>query len=723
MVIGSARPRSRHLELRHFPPPAARASRGTSLLAALAALVAVACGTSSEETSGAGGATSAGGFGAQAGHGGPGGAPGGAGGTIPDAPLLGVYAVTGEEQRYGTYTGLAEIYDPGDGGPLRAAHTAQWDSADFEGLAVADAWQGEVSVPATPLAPTLTLSLDRVGFVTSYGGESRSADVTDNGPVALQADLVRTGPTILSVVLVAPAEPAPLTRTEIWTYQGPSGGAPIWQNAREARPGHDPLSDTEKTSLFATFATYHQRPEVAPYVNRPEFQAAMHYFVFDPTDFQFYRDNPGVVRVLQKILDPISLAESRERAQAYAPSLVEKQAAFDATFPAQHLDAAGMFCSFDPAAPVDVQKIPSGDGILWTAVYVASQAERYLVTGDGVAIDNLMPALEGMLLCSDIAPIPGDFARTVRPHRADLSGGWVQGLGSYAGYDWLPGANNDMLQGYFIGFTWAYLALAQQGGHDQTLDRMRAVLDELLDSCPLIDVSGMFEQNIVVNRAKALLVDYLMSGDLLAYLEYEGYYPVISQWLVDMGNGSTYEYGISDWSGNHLNLQSLLVLLVAADHAAGPINNLESHAADYRVGMAQGLDRMRDTRIGLLQLVYGALGTYPSPPPELEDAIWVLREMPVPKAHEIPIDWRVNPSFCMSPFPSLPWKMDWADPNSDRFQSLVSVPLFERPADGFEWKSNPKSFRGGQSPVQEPGADFLFAYWFGRWAGVIDASQ
>jgi hypothetical protein len=304
-----------------------------------------------------------------------------------------------------------------------------------------------------------------------------------------------------------------------------------------------------------------------------------------------------------------------------------------------------------------------------------------------------------------------------------VSGEWVQGLPPYEAYDWLQGANNDMLQAWFVGFTWAFLALEQQGGHEQTLDRMRAVLDELLESSPLIEIGSIIEQNIVVNRAKALLVDYLISDDWVSYLEYEGYYPVISQWLVDMGNGSTYEYGISDWSGNHLNLQSLLVLLVAAEHAAGPLNNLAAHASDYRVGMALGLDRMRDTRIGLYQLVLGALGTYPSPPPEVEDAIWVLREMPLPKAHLTTVDHRVNPHFCMSPFPSLPWKMDWTDPNSNRFQSLESLPLFEQSPDGFQWKSNPMGFRGGASPVLEPGADFLFAYWFGRWAGVLDANM
>jgi hypothetical protein len=223
---------------------------------ALTALGVVGCGSSADETTGAG-ASSAGGFGA---HAGAGGATGGAGGSIPDSPLLGIYAVSGQEQRYGAYSGLAEIYDPGDGGAIRVAHTAQWDSADFEGLAVADAWQGELTVPAAPQPPALTLSLDRVGFAASYEGESRSTDIALNGPVAFQSNLVRTGPSTLSVELVAPLEADDLTRSEIWTYQGPSGADPIWQNEREARPGHEPLSQLEKDTLFTTFAAYHDRP-------------------------------------------------------------------------------------------------------------------------------------------------------------------------------------------------------------------------------------------------------------------------------------------------------------------------------------------------------------------------------------------------------------------------------------------------------------------------------
>jgi hypothetical protein len=280
-----------------------------------------------------------------------------------------------------------------------------------------------------------------------------------------------------------------------------------------------------------------------------------------------------------------------------------------------------------------------------------------------------------------------------------------------------------MIQGYFVGFAWAALALEQAGGHAELLDRMRAVVSGLLDSSPLLEVGGSFEQNQVLNRSKALLLSYLLSGDIADYLEYVGYYTVVQEWLVDMGNGSTYEYGISDWSGNHLNLQSLLTLYLMADHAAGPLNNLADHAEDYRVGMAEGLARMRHTRVGLLQLVYGALGAFATPPPELEDALWVMREMPLPKIHDAAIDWRIHPSFCMSPFPNLPWKGDWADPGQDRSQSLTAYPLFERTTDAFLWKSMPGTYRGFASGVEEPGADYLFAYWFGRWANVIDETD
>jgi hypothetical protein len=83
----------------------------------------------------------------------------------------------------------------------------------------------------------------------------------------------------------------------------------------------------------------------------------------------------------------------------------------------------------------------------------------------------------------------------------------------------------------------------------------------------------------------------------------------------------------------------------------------------------------------------------------------------------VDFDWRINPGFCMSPFPSLPWKNDWT--TSDRFDSLTGYTLYEKVPDVFAFKAGPFDFRGGASPVVDPGADYLFAYWFGRHFGVI----
>ena len=42
-----------------------------------------------------------------------------------------------------------------------------------------------------------------------------------------------------------------------------------------------------------------------------KFTGAIHEFVFDPTDFAYYRARHDVVRVIQSVVDPIGLAEAR----------------------------------------------------------------------------------------------------------------------------------------------------------------------------------------------------------------------------------------------------------------------------------------------------------------------------------------------------------------------------------------------------------------------------
>ncbi|MBI5536823.1 MAG: hypothetical protein HY898_29145 [Deltaproteobacteria bacterium] len=611
-------------------------------------------------------------------------------------PLVGVYAIKGSDARWGGYTGQAEVRAGGG-----VAHLQKWTSASFEGDEVGLAWQGKAQGEQLQGGPyPMSFQLDRQAFIKSYKGEIHEGLAPKT--VAYAAQCTRTSDVTIDCAFAPDVSTEP-TYTETWTWVGDVGAEPLWANQRQLVPMHDAIPDATKSTLFQTYATYHQMPELQPYVNRPEFQEAMHYQTFDPTDFDFYRANPGVLRVIQRVPDAISLVETRMRNRAYRQTLEQKRAYYDTEMPLHFLNGAGMLVSYLPGATPPQQYIPSGDSMLWTGVYVASQAMRYLVTQDPVAFDNMLRGLHAQIMCFDIVGVDGQFARTIREHEEPLNG-WVQGTGTFAGFDWMPGCNNDMLQGYYVAFTWAWLVLKDQAGYAAEKQKMVAILDNLVTHFP---VAG----DKKTNELKARMILYMMTKDIQQKLQYEALYQASKVWLVDQGNGALWEYGTSDWSGNHLIIQGLLVPYLVSQ------NVNDGHLNELKTGMRKSLERMRHTRLGLYQLIGATLGDFATPPPELEENLWVLREFPAPKVN-YDYDWRIHPDFCMSPFPNLPWKNDWTQ--GGRFASLVSYTLFERVPDAFAWKTSPFDFKGGAVPYEDPGTDFLFAYWFGRTFGVID---
>jgi hypothetical protein len=61
--------------------------------------------------------------------------------------------------------------------------------------------------------------------------------------------------------------------------------------------------------------------------------------------------------------------------------------------------------------------------------------------------------------------------------------------------------------------------------------------------------------------------------------------------------------------------------------------------------------------------------------------------------------------------------------HSRTVEALTPLPIYQRPADNFEWKRNPYRTRGhltAQSPIEYAGIDFYIVYWFGRLNGMID---
>jgi hypothetical protein len=198
-----------------------------------------------------------------------------------------------------------------------------------------------------------------------------------------------------------------------------------------------------------------------------------------------------------------------------------------------------------------------------------------------------------------------------------------------------------------------------------------------------------------------------------ARLRYQTLLSVYRTFIVDEGNGVIYRKGTTlNASGVHLNLEGLWTNWLIASQAG-----LTNDAAAFSEGMKNALEIMRGTRLGLFQLVTGTLGAFASRPIDVDDAVWKLREYPLGK-QDFDYDRRIDPEFCLAPWPHNPWKNDWT--TEDRTHGLGSYPLFERSLDTeYEWKYEPATYRDVESPVVGGNADFLVAYWFARRYGVI----
>ena len=261
-----------------------------------------------------------------------------------------------------------------------------------------------------------TSHLLRADFVHSRGGITRS----DADKVPLAVTGVIDVPT--SGTSTAHFTGGGLTLNDSMTARQDLGAQPIFALDPVAHPVNTAPTGSTKTSPDTLYASDRALPSVAPCATDPAFVAGVADVIVDKTDF----------------------GETLGRASAYSQTLAQKAAIFDAETPSTFVDSlSGQLADSVISGVID----PSGDGALWTSCYVASQAYRYLVTGDGGALTNLVKSVTGMQVLLEIVPDQTTFARTLRPASGNATGKWHAGTGVFAAYDWLEGGNNDMFKG------------------------------------------------------------------------------------------------------------------------------------------------------------------------------------------------------------------------------------------------------------------------------------
>jgi hypothetical protein len=641
----------------------------------------------------------------------------------------GIWTISGVDAELGSYTGTLEVREAKDGflDAIRLVQLERFKHQD--GRSVDLAWTGKAA-SETVRSATLTFPLIRADFITQVGDLVRTS--AEAAPIVVTATLQEQDNRSVTVSYTAPDRPQ-LAIHEHGIFVSPPGEAAIWRPQRFLQETHREPEPGLKRILFDLFKSYHALPALQPYVNDPRFQRAVHFQVIEHTDFDYYRAHPDRLRVVNKVVDAISLAETEVRANAFRASFNTKAAFYQKGL--THRGLVGPHGMVVESIGALGEERPDGDSALWTGVYTYTQALRFKATGDAEALDNLRRSLKGILTLMDITGDPRTFARTLRLAGPPLSGNWRRGTGDFASLDWLAGGNNDMSKGLLLGMIAGWEVLPEG-------DSLRAAIlphaKALLQLCqfqrkrsaecklesPNVKLPNINPElpNISlelpnINPGAAELLAGITNDDLslidmgLGWLRQ----PQLLLYAKE-GAGPFYFQGISDWSGNHLTL----VTTVAIQWLLGQTSDTELTSLWIRAsGKAwKVLHRLEHPLHAALAAGLHALTDPKAQAKATDQALWGLRSFPLPK-HPYPVDHRIRDDFVMSPYPSLFWKFDWIR-NPGRQQSLVAYGMLEHVHDASRWNDGDFAITQAELGNKEvPGVDFLFLYWIARTTDLI----
>ncbi len=627
----------------------------------------------------------------------------GPGSGTPGRPrdFTGVWEIKGTDPARGAYYGTAAIVANGPGYEVRRLVT--YASKLPTGHELVVAWVATGTSDPTGLR--VQASLRRAHVAQRVGQLSRTA--ADKQPLGVDSVLSVPGGgplhsisngTVIEGTLATAASGAPLA--EKWVRSS-TGAQAFPVRDEKLVPLHGPPASWLRALMFNTFKAYHGLPRLVPYVSRPEFQAAIHSVPVDHTAKDYYRSRgtPCVV-LLDSIVDEVSIFEETNRANAFGKKLHEKATFFDVQMETRHVDPNGMVGELDLATN---RLRPSGDGALHLGCWVASQAYRFQATGDAKALANVEKGANALCLLVEIVPNKAEFARAIAP-TAIAPSGYTAGVGAYAGISWLPGGNNDMLHGIEYGFQTAEQVLPATS---PLRARIGAAAKSLLDNHKEAQSGGheIFLSSVEWHATKTAAAQARYKSALSGNLKDRLWWTA--------GNGIMNEQGISDWSGHHLGAVTFAGLRILG--GANPDADEKGWRYVAQQGSRAAFGDIQHAREGFTSLIAAAHGALGAP----DSAKDILAEIPCPKpTGDARFERDIADGFCLSPYPSLPWKNDWMT-NGGRVQSVTGLPLFYRGTDENYWARSPFSTGSSVDNAEPTSQDYLHAYWLGRVSGVI----
>lgn len=640
----------------------------------------------------------------------------------------------GESSLHGRYTGQLELRQNGNEIQVIREHT--YEQFTFENLTIQEVWTGVAVFDEVQKDYVINYKLREGDFLRSADGETRSFDSfksTLNIVERIHADAFFTTETI---------QRKNEAFTESFLEVRELGSKPLWENKRTKVESTSHESSTLLHILsdileFKINRWYHDQPFPKSFENRDDYKNKRQFMVNDFTDYDFYKSNKNILRVVNKTPDKISLIEEIQRRNAFAFSLAEKSEHFETDMAMYHLNGPGLFsgAEFNSKGKF-VQYTLDGDGSLWTGMYLGAMAMKYKMTKDNEALEQVKKSLRGLMLLMDVTGNKEEFARSAVAYKegASLGEKLHRGTGEYSNVIWLEGGNNDMFKGIIHGFIWAYNILPDSE------QKLRNELLEHMKRLPDLAISKKIQNKAIAYGLKALATG---SNDdkkefRKAFLkDYRGESILNIEGTVHVG-------GIADWSGINLSMVSILTELLVAD-ALGEKDLVHSAQSEI-VKLWKDMAGTKRDFLTIAAYTFAIKeGFDVKEANELNDGyrkkeleqIWQndfssvttsLKEVPVNRSkYDTFYNYSFRPDWTLSWWPRLPWKsFKDKQPVEYHYQGVDSYPIFEGLGLGsnFIWKDQAFGYTGGSSKINKAaGADFLYSYWMARVGEIISANQ
>lgn len=407
----------------------------------------------------------------------------------------------------------------------------------------------------------------------------------------------------------------------------------------------------------------------------------------------------------------------------------------------------------------------SGDTLLWTGVYVASQAHRYKVTGDKQAIEQIEPSLRAF---HDLHKVTGNKTLVARrmqlqpDQKAELPKEWFRGAAGYENYIWRGHVSWDMYVGYLYGIAESWDIIQDQSLKAALKEDVREIALGFIENGMAIsgfdtylssDPDGCFidhRQCGILERLGKNIIHYfaVKTGNALRALvmlqtaslitedpEIKRNYDLLIKsawWIYAQKFGLTRSEKVI---GQFLTPANLLVdalkgqtVDINLDTLLDPVGSNLGHLTHFILTSQEKDLKIKSIYLdGFYRMVHPAvkndfnsfwnflLASQQGKKfrvSEIEDAIESLYRFPLDKYEKrtnsdnrnIPKYPGITGGFFKSS--DIPW------------YSYEPLPLDIRPMHGFAWQNN--AYRlDGEFEEASPGVPFLAAYWLGRKAGFI----